>query len=108
MYEECYEAVVDTFRGFNVEIVRGSVPDTLTQVKIDAVAYLSIDMNCSIPEVAAAEHFWDRMVPGSVLVHDDYGGTRYIEQKRALDVFAKRRNVPVLSLPTGQGLIFKP
>jgi len=102
------EAVVDTFRGFNVELVKGSVPDTLSQVKIDAVAYLSIDMNCSIPEIAAAEHFWDRMVSGSVLIHDDYGGTRFIEQKRALDAFAKKRDVSVLTLPTGQGLIFKP
>ena len=60
-FNECYEAAVEAFRGFNVEFVRGPVPDTLSQVNIDAVAYLSIDMNCVEPEIAAAEHFWDRM-----------------------------------------------
>lgn len=107
-FNECYEAAVEAFRGFNVEIVRGPVPDTLSQVQIDSVAYLSIDMNCVEPEIAAAEHFWDRMVSGAVLVHDDYGGTRYAEQKHALDAFARRRGVSVLTLPTGQGIIFKP
>jgi|ERR1700752_172783 len=108
-YEECYEGVVETFKRFNVEIIRGVVPHTLETVKTEQVCYLSIDMNCAAPEIAAAEFFWDKLVSGAVIVLDDYGrGDRYYEQKSAFDRFASEKSVQVLLLPTGQGLIFKP
>ena len=108
-YSECYEDVKETFRNFpNVKLVRGSVPDTLEQVTSNKICYLSIDMNTKIPEIAAAEYFWDKLVSGAVMVLDDYGWTRHIDQKLAFDQFAAERGVQVLALPTGQGLIFKP
>ena len=107
-YEECYEAVCKTFEGFQTVIVRGVVPETLPQVKAAKVCYLSIDMNCAAPEIAAAEYFWDKLVPGAVIILDDYGWKLHYEQKVAFDRFAAQRGVRVLGLPTGQGLIFKP
>lgn len=109
LYEDCYEAVVETFRPFsNVKIVRGPVPDTLPQVRTEKVSYLSIDMNNVTPEIAAAEYFWDKLVSGAVMLLDDYGFDKHIEQKRGFDDFAARKGVQVLYLPTGQGLVFKP
>jgi len=108
-YADCYESVLKTFKGFNVEIIRGVVPQTLAAVETQQVCYLSIDMNCAAPEIAAAEFFWDKLVSGAVIVLDDYGrGDRYYEQKSAFDRFASAKSVQILSLPTGQGLIFKP
>lgn len=107
-YEECYAEVKETFKDFNVQIIKGTVPDTLPQVETKKVCYLSIDMNCVAPEIAAAEFFWDKLASGAPLVLDDYGWAGHIEQKRAFDAFAAQRGVQVLSLPTGQGLIFKP
>lgn len=109
-YSECYEAVVETFKDFsNVKIVRGAVPDTLPQVPSKKIAYLSIDMNNRVPEIAAAEYFWDKLVSGGVIVLDDYAwGGYHMEQKLGFDQFAADRGVEVLSLPTGQGVIFKP
>jgi hypothetical protein len=108
-YEPCYENVVETFRRFRgVQIVRGVVPDTLSQVTATAICYLSLDMNNTAPEIAAAEHFWDRLVPGGIIVLDDYGWRKQINQKIAFDRFAEARKVNVLSLPTGQGLLIKP
>jgi len=104
-----YEDVKRNFAEFkNVTIVKGSVPDTLNQVAVGPVGYLSIDMNNVTPEVAAAEHFWDRLVPGAMILLDDYGFVSYEEQKRGFDQFARARGVEVLALPTGQGLIVKP
>lgn len=108
-YENTYEEVKKTFGGFrNVVIVKGAIPGTLERVETEKVAFLSIDMNCVAPEIAAAEFFWDRLVSGAAVVLDDYGWARHIMQKRAFDEFARRRGVPILSLPTGQGLILKP
>lgn len=108
-YEPCYDQVVETFRPFrSVEIVRGVVPETLPRVTAPAICYLSIDMNNAAPEIAAAEHFWDRLVSGGIIVLDDYGWRKQINQKLAFDRFAAARNVKILSLPTGQGLLIKP
>jgi len=109
VYEECFERVKETFKEFkNVVIIRGTVPDTLPQVKAEKIAYLSLDMNCTQPEIAAAEFFWDKLVSGAVIILDDYGWQGHIIQKQAFDKFALRKGVQVLSLPTSQGLIFKP
>lgn len=102
------EDVKATFEGFNVKIIQGIVPETLPQVTAERVCYLSLDMNCTMPEIAAARHFWDRLVAGAVMVLDDYGWPLHDELKRGYDEFAAERGVSILSLPTGQGLIFKP
>lgn len=108
-YLPCYEEVKATFRPFsNAVIVRGMVPDILSSVTPEKVCYLSIDMNVAEPEIAAAEYFWDRLVSGAAIVLDDYGWLGHEAQRRAFDDFARRKNVPLLCLPTGQGLILKP
>jgi O-methyltransferase len=108
-YPDCYDEVRATFAPFpNVELIKGPVPDTLARVTSETISYLSIDMNCAAPEIAAAEHFWPRLAPGAAVVLDDYGWKRYAAQREAFDAFASERAVPILPLPTGQGLILKP
>ena len=108
-YEQCYDIVKKEFAPFNnVVIVQGAIPETLEQVKSKKIAYLSIDMNCVIPEIKAAEYFWDDMMHGGLILLDDYGWHGFEEQKKGFDKFAAERGVQVLTLPTGQGLIIKP
>lgn len=102
-----YEEVQKRFENYNVEIVKGAIPETLDLYKGDKVAYLSIDMNCVMPEVEALNFFWDKMVKGGVIILDDYGYPGCADQKIAHDSFAKSKGVEVLSLPTCQGIIIK-
>jgi len=83
------------------------VPETLDLVKISAVSYLSLDMNCATPELSAAKHFWEKLVPGGMILLDDYGFVSYEAQKKGFDRFAARKGIEVLALPTGQGLMVK-
>lgn len=106
-YIDVYENVVNTFKDFNVKIIKGRVPETLSQCDPSKIAYLSIDMNAVAPEIAAINYFWDKIVKGGVVVLDDYGFSLHTEQKYAFDAFAKQKNVTILSLPTGQGIMFK-
>jgi Macrocin-O-methyltransferase (TylF) len=92
----------------NTRIIKGSIPETLNQVETRNIAYLHIDMNCSPPEVAAMNFFWDRLLPGAVILLDDYAYRGYELQKYALDSFAREKHVMIASLPTGQGLLIKP
>ncbi len=105
---DLYEQVLKTFRGFNVEIIKGAIPDTLPLALTEKVSYLSVDMNCVRPEVDALNFFWPKMVSGGLIILDDYGYPGAIEQKHAHDQFARSKGVEVLSLPTSQGLIIKP
>lgn len=108
-YEECYEYVQELFKGFpNVEIIRGAVPETLKNVNSKQIAYLSLDMNCVEPEIAAADFFWNKIEHGGVILIDDYGWSGHLAQKEGFDRFAEEKQVQVLALPTGQGLILKP
>lgn len=109
IYRECYENTKKTFAPFpNVRLVRGTVPDSLATVPIDRVSYLSVDMNLVLPEIAALEFFWDRLVPGAIIVLDDYGFEGHRHQYEAINAFAARRSVAVYTSPTGQGVIVRP
>jgi SAM-dependent methyltransferase len=92
----------------NATVIEGAVPDTLPRVTARKIAYLHIDMNCSPPEVAALEFFWDRLVPGALVLLDDYAYRGYRAQKMTMDEFARTKQIEILSLPTGQGLVIKP
>jgi O-methyltransferase len=108
-YFNCYELAKENFAPFsNAILVKGKVPDTLNQVNINKVSYLSIDMNIVEPEIAAGNFFWDKLVSGAIIVLDDYGWLEYFPQKEAWDQFAQEKGVKILNLPTGQGLIIKP
>lgn len=104
---DLYEHVQEAFSDFNVDIIKGSVPDTLPQVKTNKVCYLSIDMNSVLPEIAALDFFWDKIVPGGVIILDDYGFDNNRDQKIAHDQWAASKQIKILSLPTAQGLIIK-
>ena len=90
-----------------IKIVRGPVPATLPQVTAERVAFLHLDMNATVPEIAALEHFWPRLSLFGLVVMDDYGWPRHREQKIGFDDFARRVGIEILQLPTGQGLMVK-
>ncbi|MCS3840213.1 hypothetical protein HNR03_004837 [Pseudomonas sp. JAI111] len=92
----------------NVNIIQGSIPETLAQIESTQIAYLHIDMNCVQPEVAAIEFLWDRLVSGAVILLDDYAYFGYQPQKDGMDQWAAKRDIAIASLPTGQGLLIKP
>lgn len=108
IYLDTYAEVVATFARFaNVDVVRGTIPEVLAQVLPDRVAFLSVDLNTAEPSVRAIEHFWPLMTPGAIVVLDDYNFEFFADQRAAFDDVAARMGVPILSLPTGQGLMVK-
>jgi O-methyltransferase len=91
----------------NVRVTQGRVPEVLADVSPQTVAFMHIDLNNAAAEVGALEVLFDRLLPGGILVLDDYGWLGYKEQKAAQDPWLAARGYQVLELPTGQGLVFK-
>ena len=91
----------------NVVVTQGRVPDSFAQAAPDRIAFMHLDLNNADAEIGALEVLFDRMVPGAIMVLDDYGWLGYRAQKLAEDPWLERRGYRVLELPTGQGLLVK-
>lgn len=108
LYPECHAQVVERFGPYsNVRVVRGSIPATLPNSGIGQVAFLHLDLNAAGPERAALEYFWPKLARGGVVVLDDYNWVFCKSQKESLDEHARAIGRPILSLPTGQGILIK-
>lgn len=91
----------------NVVITQGRVPDSFVTAVPDKIAFLHLDLNNVDAEIGALEVLFERMVPGAIMVLDDYGWLGYRAQKLAEDPWLEKRGYRVLELPTGQGLLIK-
>jgi O-methyltransferase len=91
----------------NVTVTQGRVPEILNDVAPEKIAFMHLDLNNADAEVGALELLFQRMVPGAVLILDDYGWLGYREQKLAEDPWLEQYGYRVLELPTGQGLLVK-
>ena len=90
-----------------VHIVQGYVPGSFSQGVPEKIAFLHVDMNNAEAEIGALEVLWDRVVPGAIVILDDYGWSGGLPQKRAEDRFLTERGYSVLELPTGQGMVIR-
>jgi len=90
----------------NVVVTQGRVPDSLTNAP-ETIAFLHIDMNNVEAEIGALEALFDRVVPGGVVVLDDFGWIDYRRQQASEIAWFAARGYPVLELATGQGMVIR-
>ncbi len=107
--EGLYEQVQARFEGYEqVTLVKGLIPESFATECPARIAYLHIDLNSAEGEIAALEILFDRVVPGGVIILDDYEWAGiYRIQKVAEDAWFDKRRYRVFPLPTGQGLVLK-
>lgn len=92
----------------NVILIRGVLPDTLREISTRKIAYLAVDLNNAASEESVILALWDQLVPGAIVVIDDYGFRRHEAQYAMWNRFALERGLMIAALPTGQGLLVKP
>ena len=86
---------------------KGSIPERFHEVKDIKVCFLHIDVDIHDPTRNSFAFFYERMVPGGIIICDDYGAEPCPGAKKAVDDFLVLRPERVALLPTGQGLIIK-
>jgi O-methyltransferase len=88
---------------------KGFIPESFTTaINPIHLAWLHIDLNSALATEKALEFFYDKLLPGGVVLFDDYSWEGYEDTKKTIDSFFCSKNVDLLHFPTGQALVFKP
>ena len=88
-------------------ICPGDVFETLQQTETGPLSFVHMDLNVSAPTAFALDYVYPRLVPGGVMVLDDYGWLKCRDQRAVVEAFFSERPDKVIALPTGQGLMVK-
>jgi O-methyltransferase len=93
----------------NVELILGVFPDLVDENSaIDKAkyAFVHIDVDYYLSVKESLNFFWPRMVPGGIIVFDDYEWDNCPGVKQALDEFSEV--VPIYSMANYQVFLVKP
>jgi O-methyltransferase len=92
---------------FGAVVCTGWTPGVFGQADLEHLCFAHIDVDLYEPTRASIEFFYPRLVPGAVLVCDDYGLTTCPGATRAMDEYMSERPERILHCPTGQGVVIK-
>ena len=71
-------------------------------------AFVHVDVDLFQPTYDSLKFFCERLVPGGVVVCDDYGFNTCPGARRAVEMVSQNTGLPVIHLPTGQGVMIRP
>jgi O-methyltransferase len=91
----------------NVRIHRGEIPEVLHCVSNERFCFVHIDVDLYRPTLDSLRFFYPRVVPGGVILLDDYGFATCPGAHRAVEEFMADKAEYVIHVPTGQGIVFK-
>jgi O-methyltransferase len=86
----------------NVNIVAGLIPDSLRIVSNRTFSFVHIDLDIYSAIKSACEFFYPRVVPGGVLLFDDYGFPSCPGARTAVDEFFAGKPEIAVVMPTAQ------
>jgi hypothetical protein len=91
----------------NCSFHKGWIPERFPDVERSRFCFVHIDVDLYQPTLDSLKFFYDRVVPGGVIVCDDYGFTSCPGAMRALEEFFAGRKEALFHIPTGQALVVK-
>ncbi len=103
-----YEEVAKRFSHIpNIDVIKGRVPEILSERCPERISFIHMDLNNAAAEVQALDFLFDRLVPGGIIVFDDYCWLVSRAQFDAERAWFKARGLSILPIPTGQGVFVK-
>jgi hypothetical protein len=91
------------YPGERIHFVKGPVEETIPGQLPDQIAILRLDTDWYESTAHELKHMYDRLVPGGVLMIDDYGWWQ--GSRKATDEFLERTGEPLLLLRMGTGRV---
>ena len=92
----------------NCRFIKGHIPDVFVENPGPTeLSWLHIDLRSSLPTLKTLEHFAPKLLPGGVILFDDYSHSIYKVIKIAVDEYCRQLKGLLFPLPTGQAIFFK-
>jgi O-methyltransferase len=85
----------------------GRIPETLAGHEHARLAFVHVDVDIKHSVHDCCAFAWPRLVPGGVMVFDDYGFASCPGAREAVDAFFADAKAVPLVLPTGQAIVWK-
>jgi O-methyltransferase len=103
------ESVKHLLRDFAdfTEIRPGWIPKTFEGLEDISYAFAHIDVDLYQSTLDCCEHFYPRLVPGGILLFDEYGFAAARGERDAVDGFFGDKPESPIVLPTGQAIVLK-
>lgn len=86
---------------------QGWIPQCLGELPDMHTKFVHIDLDLYEPILGALNYFYPKMVPGGVIVCDDYGSLYWPGAQKAVEEFAEKNNLNFISLSSGQAVFIK-
>jgi O-methyltransferase len=85
----------------------GDVFETIPKANLGDLSLVHMDLNASAPTRLALEYAYERLVPGGIIVFDDYGYGEVNDQRTVIDDVCASLPEEVIALPSGQALLIR-
>ena len=72
----------------SIKFIQGYIPESLKKFDDTPIALLNLDLDLYQPTIDSLNYFWKYMLPGGVIILDDYDGEA--EQKNGLALKSSR------------------
>ncbi len=76
-------------RQHDFEVTQGELPAVLEELILEQIRFLHIDLNSAEPEASSLRKLWPRLVPGAIVLLDDFGSTEFPQSRLALTELSK-------------------
>lgn len=88
--------------------IKGYIPEIFKESPgPNEISWIHIDLNSSMPTSKTLEQFLPRLLPGGVVLFDDYGWHKNEETKEVADKICSKFEGLLMPYPTGQAIFFK-
>jgi hypothetical protein len=93
--------------GYRYELLKGWIPERFPEIADCSFCFVHIDVDLFQPTLDSIAFFYPRMVPGGVILCDDYGFSSCPGARQALDDYMATRPEAIIHVPTGQAFIIR-
>jgi O-methyltransferase len=90
-----------------LKVCKGWIPDGFNEALEGSFCFVHIDVDLYQPTLDSIRFFYPRLVPGGIILSDDYGFATCPGAKRAFDEYMKDKPEKIIHVPTGQAFIIK-
>ncbi len=88
-----------------IHIRCGIIPETLDDSGPTQIAMMHVDLNLAQPTLDALHWAYPRWSTGGICLLDDYLWRGFEDQRRCLEQFFREKQLTIIGLPTGQGVV---